>query len=476
MPETGHAADLKSRAAATAPALSLDVPLPFAERVPDDLPGLRSEAGLSAAAHLGVMLMEIRYHELAPRFTEQKCDPRAAAAFGENLLRRTRQHLITENAEQGLVRNVRERCVVDLCWHGKAVTEEALAALAGERCADFITCGRESGLLIPAGEGWRLNGVQIYTDQLFELPFYFAGDLEHTNSAALGIERAYIGPDSSLFSEFACDFARSCDCDLSCVVEAGGGMQNNLITLLAQHDLLRLAAGRDGTLAAANHLKPNLKVVNWEIDARARNLGGLNCIMNGISPDRITPASTPAELRRLVGPGEITLALSNPPFFAVPMDALIPKEERGLLPPGVVPFEVAGELRVNLRQVFPTPGWGGPCGLSVTAYFLEVLDELMAPGGQMLILSDFAGKGFAPTKIKELLARFPRVEVVMEKPLQFPFQIQEQAAHNREVLAACYPQLQGSRFLAEVEAETIKTAQREDYTHLFSRFMALRWR
>ncbi len=120
-----------------------------------------------------------------------------------------------------------------------------------------------------------------------------------------------------------------------------------------------------------------------------------NAALNGIG-DKLVIVNDDDGLRRALDDRPISLAMTNPPFIAMPAWIDIDVEDRPSVAGLMEVRKTAHGLQGDLRTLFPGAGWGGDDGLAITKDFVAALFPLLASGSRILIYSQFAGDTQGP--------------------------------------------------------------------------------
>ena len=211
-----------------------------------------------------------------------------------------------------------------------------------------------------------MNGVSLFSRRVAAGDAMYAlADTPPHFTTRSGRQRVYVGADSY---ELMDHIARLPGVTGHCL-ELGSGSGIQLITALKQHPSV-------------------VRAVGMERDRRAVNVSRFNAALNGVD-DRMVIIARDDDLGNVLEPRQASLAVSNPPFLAMPAWIDIDKDDAPLL---------SGDL----RSLFPSAGWGGEDGLEVTKSFIRELQPLLASHGRAIIYSQFPGDESGPV----LLQRF----------------------------------------------------------------------
>ena len=262
---------------------------------------------------------------------------------------------------------------------GEALAREPLEILFGKDGSHSIDEGLRLGLFVGAhGQTIRMNGLSLFSRRLAngtaihlfaDTPPYFERRTER--------QRVYIGADSYELLERISRMRGTG----GCCVEMGSGSGVQLISALKQH------AGI-------------IKAIGKETDRRAANVSVFNAALNDVA-DRMTIVESDLGLDAELGGCPISLALSNPPFLAIPRCVNLDPGDRTTVGELEHIRETDRGLQLDVEALFPAAGWGGDDGLEVTKAFIGALTPLLAPGTPLVIYSQFAGDGTGPTRLRE---------------------------------------------------------------------------
>jgi hypothetical protein len=242
---------------------------------------------------------------------------------------------------------------------GEAIDRMALADLFGAERREWIDVGIHVGLFAPDGSNqFRMNGLSIYSRRLpgGDALYLLADTPPHFNTR-VGPLRVYAGADSYelMLRVSAGDPIRGY------AVEMGAGSGIQLITALKKHPGV-------------------VKAIGVERDRRALHVSLFNAALNQVA-DRFIVVSDAEQLRERLGHHEVAVAMSNPPFLAVPSSV-----------------ESSDGALIDVETAFPQAGWGGEDGLALTRQFIDVFRSVGA--SNVVIYSQFAGDAHGPSLIQ----------------------------------------------------------------------------
>lgn len=262
---------------------------------------------------------------------------------------------------------------------GMALPATALEELFGKRRRASLDEGLRLGLFVHAdGQAIRMNGLSLFSRSLRngEVIHLFADTPPHFDTRAVR-QRVYAGADSYELMERVSDLsAISGYC-----VEMGSGSGVQMIAALIQHPAISRAIGT-------------------ERDRRARNVSLFNAALNGVD-QRMAVVADEDRLREAFDGHAASFAMINPPFIAMPAWIDIDAEDRAALSALMVMRDTERGVEGDLRSVFPESGWGGTAGLDLTISFVETLVPLLAPDGQVVIYSQWAGDADGPRALHD---------------------------------------------------------------------------
>ena len=262
---------------------------------------------------------------------------------------------------------------------GEALARDLLEQLFGKGEGRIIDEGLKLGLFSHAeGQTIRMNGLSLFSRRLgngetihlfADTPPYFDRRTER--------QRVYIGADSyELMDRISRMRAIS-----GCCVEMGSGSGVQLVAALKQHPGITTAIGK-------------------ERDRRAANVSVFNSALNGVA-DKITIIEGDLRLHDELNGCPVSVALSNPPFLAMPRWVDLEPGDRATVDALADIRETEGGPQLDLQSLFPEAGWGGDDGLEVTKSFVEALAPMLAPGTPFVIYSQFAGDRTSPMRMRE---------------------------------------------------------------------------
>src|SRR3954452_23377980 len=264
-------------------------------------------------------------------------------------------------------------------FFGEALHQHELAELFGAERTASLDEGLRLGLFIKvSGQTIRMNGLLLLLRRLRNGAVIHAfADTPPHFATRTAQQRVYAGADSYELLERVSEMA-----ELSgYCVEMGSGSGIQLIAALKQH-------------------RGIIRAIGNERDRRALQVSLFNAALNEVD-DRMAVVDNDDDLPRALEGHSISLAITNPPFIAMPAWIDVDPEDRTALA-GVMDIrETAHGFQGDLRTVFPPAGWGGEDGLEVTKHFVDVVVPLLAREGQMVIYSQFAGNPDGPTAFQD---------------------------------------------------------------------------
>ena len=262
---------------------------------------------------------------------------------------------------------------------GEALARDLLEQLFGKGEGGIIDEGVKLGLFVHAeGQTIRMNGLSLFSRRLgngetihlfADTPPYFDRRTER--------QRVYIGADSYELM----DRISRMRVNSGCCVEMGSGSGIQLVAALKQHPGITTAIGK-------------------ERDRRAANVSVFNSALNGVA-DKITIIEGDLRLHDELNGCPVSVALSNPPFLAMPRWVDLEPGDRATVDALADIRETEGGPQLDLQSLFPEAGWGGDDGLEVTKSFVEALAPMLAPGTPFVIYSQFAGDRTSPMRMRE---------------------------------------------------------------------------
>jgi hypothetical protein len=284
--------------------------------------------------------------------------------------------------EHSLARRI--RYAFTFFMFGEPLPREALEQLFGRTDRTSIDDGLKLGLFVRAdGQSIRMNGLSLFSKRLLngDVIHLFADTPPHFERRT-ATQRVYIGADS--YELVNCishgkDDRRSTIA--GCCVEMGSGSGIQLVAALKQHPGMTRAIG-------------------MERDRRAANVSVFNAALNGVA-DRLSIVESDSGLRAELGRCPVSLALSNPPFLAVPGWIDLDAGDRATVGDLANVRETDRGLQLDLRALFPEAGWGGEDGLDVTKSFIEVLKPFLPGDTPFIIYSQFAGDVSGPVFLRD---------------------------------------------------------------------------
>ena len=306
---------------------------------------------------------------------------------------------------------------------GEALPRDPLDELFGEqtKCIDE---GLELGLFTTEpGYIVRTNGLSLFSRSLRdgEVIHLFADTPPHFERRMAATPRVYIGADSYELM----DRVSALDQPAGRCVEMGSGSGIQLISALKYHPRLTKAVGK-------------------ERDRRALNVSVFNAALNGVA-GRMIVVGPEVDLRTQRNGDTVAFAMANPPFLAVPAQLDVE----------------SGDGPLDLRDVFPSAGWGGADGLEVTRRFIDELQPLLSADAPCIIYSQFAGDHDGPVQVRRyaeqagfdfrfepipprrVCARDPDTNRVLEGSTQPVLSAEQAAASTARLIVAA---LLGRRF------------------------------
>ena len=394
---------------------------PLADTERRDLTLLTTPKGQSVARRLAPYLVERKYHEfvLGKVNREDPIVPLSRSVVSRFL------------AEQQVMLDFGMVLPPDLWmpwlfFHiGMPLDTRGIDTVFDKSQYSLIDDALDVGLFLPTKEnGIRMNGLGIAAEGTGgERFFFYAVDWLHDFKDPLYPLRVYSAIDSRLLMWRLAKL----DSVTGCIGEAGSGTGLQCFSLLQRNAGITHAYG-------------------LEIDARARNVSLFNAHLNGLQ-DRFSVCERPEELRAALGSNRLTLALSNPPFIALPEWVEIDEDEMDKLPSHVAISRDGEKRRVPMLELHGRPAWGGADGLAVTRGFFQEFLPLLSRDGQMILYGQWGGTRLKPTKVLDLLesmGRHPTFEPVEEK--LFSGSRSGHAELTGRMIEAFHPALKGTRF------------------------------
>jgi hypothetical protein len=283
--------------------------------------------------------------------------------------------------EAGLARRVQRAFA--LFMFGQALTRQALAELFGDARKAAIDDAFEVGLFVAAaGDTVRTNGLSFFSRTLPNGQIvHLAADTPRHFDTRAAEQRVYAGADSyELLAKVS-----ALDAVSGLSVEMGSGSGIQLIAALKQHPAITRAVG-------------------VERDRRAMHVSLFNAALNGVDHKLVVVPTDDALARALDGEA-IALAMTNPPFIAMPEWIDIDADDCPRLRRLMEVREVDHGCQGDLRTIFPSAGWGGEDGLAVTKAFVDALFPLLADDSRTVIYSQFAGDAGGPRVLHDHIQR-----------------------------------------------------------------------
>jgi methylase of polypeptide subunit release factors len=370
------------------PATSLrEAPVPSCN-VDPDLPGLATPQGRDLAKVLRDVLRETHFDQVNRELRlrrdggdyEIRPFPLPISPVDTQAMKnRLREMVKTSRTldEVRLARRIQE--AFTFFMFGESLHRKALEELFGEERKAILNTGAHLGLFINAeGQAMRMNGLSLFSRELRngDVIYVLADTPPHFDTRAAH-QRVYIGADSYELVDRVSQMSRiSGYC-----VEMGSGSGIQIIAALKQRPAITKAIGK-------------------ERDRRAIHVSLFNAALNGVE-ERMVVVDDNRDLKEATEGHPVVLAISNPPFIAMPAWIDIDPEDRPVLSTLMEVRETDRGLQGDLRTAYPEAGWGGEDGLAVTKQFVEALLPLLAPQAQVVIYSQFAGDGQGPRVIEE---------------------------------------------------------------------------
>ena len=370
------------------------IPLPLALAVDSDLPALAGRDaqslahildGILRAVHFDVVNRELRLPQYGGDYDVRPFplpgSPVDVAAMKVRLRQGEKTSPTAE--EHSLARRI--RYAFAFFMFGEALARDLLEQLFGKGEGRIIDEGLKLGLFVRAeGQTIRMNGLSLFSRRLgngetihlfADTPPYFDRRTER--------QRVYIGADSY---ELMDRISRMRGIS-GCCVEMGSGSGIQLVAALKQH--------------------PGITTGNRE-GARSPRRERLvfNAALNGVA-DRVTIVESDLRLRAELDGCPVSVALSNPPFLAMPRWVDLDPGDRATVDALADIRETEGGPQLDLQSLFPEAGWGGDDGLEVTKSFVEALAPILAQGTPFVIYSQFAGDRTGPNRMREYLTGTP---------------------------------------------------------------------
>ncbi|HXI29801.1 MAG TPA: methyltransferase [Vicinamibacterales bacterium] len=368
--------------------LSKTQPSVHVAEVDPDLPLLAGSAGAALARSIDAVLREVHFdqvnHDLrlpcyGGDYTIRPFPLPASPVDTHEMKRRLREAVKASrhSSEAALARRIQQGFAFFM--FGDALTPEALAQLFGPQRGACVDQGFALGLFIRGpGQTVRMNGLSLFSKQLrggavvrafADTPPHFA-----TRLAEL---RVYVGADSyELMERVSARGAITGTC-----VEMGSGSGVQLIAALKQCPGL-------------------VRAIGVERDRRARHVSRFNAALNAVD-DRMVIVDTDDELSQRLDGQQISFAMTNPPFLAMPEWIEIDADDRAFFSglTGVRTRDRA--IEADLRTLMPAAGWGGDDGCAVTRQFIDALAPHLAADGEVIVYSQFAGDADGPTALAQ---------------------------------------------------------------------------
>ncbi len=278
--------------------------------------------------------------------------------------------------EHSLARRI--RYAFTFFMFGEPLPREPLEHLFGKGQSRGIDEGLKLGLFVRAeGQAIRLNGLSLFSRRLPNgEPIHLFADTPPHFERRTGKPRVYIGADSY---ELVDRVSRMRDIT-GCCVEMGSGSGIQLVAALKQHPGI-------------------VKAIGKERDRRAANVSVFNATINGVA-DRMTIVESDLRLHAELDGCSVSLALSNPPFLAVPGWLDLDAGDRATVGALANVRETDRGPQLDVQTLFPEAGWGGDDGLEVTKSFIEALTPELTSGTPFVIYSQFAGDRTGPTLLR----------------------------------------------------------------------------
>lgn len=227
---------------------------------------------------------------------------------------------------------------------------------------------------------------------------YVVADTPNYYETAMGIERVYIEEDSYV-------------------------LLTRLLTLKdVSGTVVELGTGTGIQLIALAKTFPGIKkAIGFEVDKRALNISLFNACLNGVE-DRMEILNDKEELRNKLRQTSFSLAISNPPFMAIPEKIRISRKHRKFMPSFVRIERTLTGYKIDLRSLYPKSGWGGSDGLTITREFLNILEEFMGQYSKIFIYSQFAGRLFGSRGARQYRLKIEELMQANYKTLNFQFE------------------------------------------------------
>lgn len=401
-----------------------------------DLADLTTEKAAEFASRLQTFLQAFEYSELSRLM---RCDHSSSpiANSSRNFLRKDITTL------EGVHLHPHEAVIIKFFMLGEAINREDLEAAFKKAGVELLEEGKKLEIFRETSDGKiSTNNLILCAHHLRDdCPLYFFADTPEYLESNIGPSRVYTGTDSYF---------------LNAKLQTYQGVEGNVV---------EMGAGSGFQLLTLLKLNPDIsRAIGVEIDARARNVSIFNAFLNGEGA-RFSVVTDEAELRSALGNEKISLGFSNPPFIPAPRI--------------VHGYDAKGEkaLDLDLREFFPSSGWGGQDGLRITREFVTTLEALLEPEGEILLYSQFTGTHKGPQQVYNLAGDAGFERVSFEKfpapwrgyDLTTTQWAQYVSRHTKDL----HPHLP-SDAESWIYGATISMLQNQGITHLHSGFILLR--
>ncbi|MFC1643543.1 radical SAM protein, partial [Chlamydiota bacterium] len=342
--------------------------------------GLLTEQGLKLARALRSLLDEVGFDDANKEFrAEMRGGNYKKAPFPIPA-----SVTIDELKEVLSILNVNRRAQIafDFFMFGGSITRNKLKNLFGDEKAGLIDEFLDVGLFIETRDHKiRMNGLSIFSRKVKrgekEEVIYAFADTPSYFETRMARTRVYIGSDSYELMDRISEIPE--DKAAGYFAEMGSGSGIQMITAL--------------------RLFPDIQeAVCIEIDKRARNVSRFNAALNDVE-DKFEVVTDEEGLKQALQGNPISVAVSNPPFIAVPEYITIDASYKVVFNRIGIDVKEEGDfIIVNLRELYAKAGWGGKDGLRITKKFVDALLPLMREDGRIIVYSQFAGNKTCPTK------------------------------------------------------------------------------
>jgi methylase of polypeptide subunit release factors len=411
-----------------------------------DLESLASHDGAAIAAVLRDVLREVQFDQV-------NHDLRLRDYGGDYLVRpfplpgspvdvanmKTRLRHVARSAADADDRRFARRIELAFTFlmFGEPLNRRDLEELVGSQRVMAIDRALQAGLFVSAGAGQiRMDGLSVFSRRLpRDHAVYLVADTPPHFTTRSGPQRVYAGADSyELMQRVAGMEPVSGHC-----VEMGSGSGIQLITALRCHPGI-------------------VRAIGVERDRRARYVSLFNTVLNQVE-DRVAVVSDEAQLRGLLGSEQVSFGMSNPPFLALPASIPLDAESRALLSNVRAIHDTADGSLLDVEAAFPQAGWGGEDGLQVTRQFLEVLFALQAPGGTIVLYSQFAGDESGPSRIRTYVEQAGGFECTFD-PVMSADGVARTARYGASESATTVARLLTAALMAQQQPHRVRLAVR----------------